>query len=422
MFRKIVSSLSFSPALIGQLGFYAKRLRKEEATRRLGLIFLVLALIVQSLVVFQPSESANAANQNDFVAGGLGLGSHRSLNNFLSPYDANVDHLKDIMNYMGISRQEIASATFTSWTAGNKYSWGFNPRFSYAQGERQVTITDPNGAALTSIYARPNKLFGGANAQIWGWVGHSDKVGWFAIMQACGNLVTDIIPPPPPPPMCIVNTQILASNKDCRPCPGNTSLWINDKSCIPNIVKTKTGINISQGSVDTASVIAQASDQIRYTLTIENTGLNTTTAKLEDHLADVLEYATLVDNGGGTFDNTTKVLSWPDVQLAPHEKQVRTFLIRVVDVIPATAQGASDPTSYDCIMTNVFGNEVETRVNCPSPKVIEKVVTQLPTTGPTENMIFAGVALAIVTYFYARTRQVKKEVRLIRRSVNTGTI
>jgi hypothetical protein len=97
-------------------------------------------------------------------------------------------------------------------------------------------------------------------------------------------------------------------------------------------------------------------------------------------------------------------------------------MVRVLDVIPATAQGASDPTSYDCIMTNVFGNEIETKVNCPTPKVVEKVVTELPTTGPTENMIFAGVVLSIVTYFYARTRQVKKEVRLIRRSVNTGTI
>ena len=55
MFRKIVSNLPFSPALVGQLGFYAKRLKKEETTRRLGLIFIALALVVQSLAVFQPS-------------------------------------------------------------------------------------------------------------------------------------------------------------------------------------------------------------------------------------------------------------------------------------------------------------------------------------------------------------------------------
>ena len=67
MFRKIVSNLTFSPALVGQLGFYAKRLKKEEATRRIGLIFTALALVVQSFAVFTPPESANAANGNNVV-------------------------------------------------------------------------------------------------------------------------------------------------------------------------------------------------------------------------------------------------------------------------------------------------------------------------------------------------------------------
>src|SRR6218665_1576419 len=112
MFKKIVSQLSFSPALVGQLGFYARRLRREQATRRLGLIFVALALVVQSLVVFQPPEAANASSNNDFIVGGLGLGSNRSLNNFLGPYDRNERHLKDIMNYFGITRQDITNTTF----------------------------------------------------------------------------------------------------------------------------------------------------------------------------------------------------------------------------------------------------------------------------------------------------------------------
>jgi hypothetical protein len=51
MFRKLVSNLSFSPALVGQIAFYAKRLKKEETTRRLGLLFTVFALIIQAFVV-----------------------------------------------------------------------------------------------------------------------------------------------------------------------------------------------------------------------------------------------------------------------------------------------------------------------------------------------------------------------------------
>lgn len=422
MFRKIVSNLPFSPTLIGQLGFYAKRLRKEEATRRLGLIFVALALVVQSLAVFQPPESANASNPTDMVAGGLGLGANRSLNNFLHPYDANTKYLKDTMNYVGITREEIAAAKFTSFKVGEKLSWGYAPKYSYAQGERQYSIPNSQGQTVTTVYSRPLDIPFSSTTSIWGWVGHSQSVGWFAIMQSCGNLVTNIVPPPPPPPVCIVNAQILASDEECRPCPGNESLWINDAACIPNIVKSKTATNTSKGFIDAATITAHTSDQISYTISVENTGLNTDTVKLDEHLADVLEYATIIDKGGGTLDETTKILSWPDISLESGGKQSRTFVVRLHDAIPATARGASEPSSYDCKMTNTFGNSIDIPVDCPTPKIVEKVVTELPHTGPTENMIFGGIVLAIATYFYARTRQVKKEIRLIRKNTNTGAI
>jgi hypothetical protein len=115
MFRKIVSNLSFSPALVGQLGFYAKRLRKEEATRRMALVFVALTLVVQCLAVFQPPESANAASSNDLVYGGLGLGANRSINNFLAPYDANTNNLKDITTHIGITRAEIVASQYSSF-------------------------------------------------------------------------------------------------------------------------------------------------------------------------------------------------------------------------------------------------------------------------------------------------------------------
>lgn len=92
------------------------------------------------------------------------------------------------------------------------------------------------------------------------------------------------------------------------------------------------------------------------------------------------------------------------------------------DTIPATAQGASNNTSYDCVMTNTFGNAVEIGVNCPTPKVIEQVTSELPKTGATENMLFIGIVLAIAVYFYTRTREINKEIRLVRKNVNIGTI
>lgn len=385
MFRKIVSHLSFSPALVGQLGFYAKRLRKEEATRRLGLIFVALALVVQCLAVFQPPESANASNASDFVPGGLGLGANKSLNNFLAPYDANSRNLKDVMTYLGVTRDEIASAQFSSFITGAKLSWGYEPR----PGSTAVTVKNAAGTPVQTVYARPIANANGSNTRIYGWIGHSAKVGWFAIMQACGNLVTDTIPTPPTP---------------------------------GKVVQSKTAVNVSQGNVAASTVAAKASDKISYTITVKNTGGSAIDATLEDHLGDVLEYSDLIDKGGGTFNETTKVLSWPKITLPAGGTQSRTFAVQLHATVPTTPVGQSDPSSYNCLMENVFGNDYTIPVTCAPPKVIEKVTTELPKTGPTENMIFAGVVLAVVTYFFARSRQMNKEVRLIRRDLNAGTI
>jgi hypothetical protein len=394
MFRKIVSNLPFSPALVGQLGFYAKRLRKEETTRKVGLIFVVLALIVQSLAVFQPPQSANASAQADLVAGGLGIGATRSINKFLQPYDANVGHLQDIYNFAGITRTDIVNAQYGSFlTSRDKLDWGRVPD----AGDTTINVTNSTGTAnLITVFAGPITTLNGTGTRIYGWVGHSAKVGWFAIMQACGNLVTTVIPSPPTPP---------------PPAPAN-------------VVQSKTAIDVTQGSVDASTITANEGDMINYTLTVKNEGGVTAPTKLSDYLGDVLQYSTLADNGGGTFDSTTNYLTWPDINLGPGETQIRSFGIQVLSTIPATAQGQSDPSSFDCRMQNTFGANITVTipVSCPTPKIVEQVTTQLPHTGPSENILFAGIVLGIATYFYARSRQVKKEIRLIRRDLSSGTI
>ena len=520
MFRKIVSQLSFSPALVGQLSFYAKRLKKEQTTRRLGLVFVALALVVQSLVVFQAPEPANAANASDMIPGGLGTGSARSFNNFLGPYDRNERNLKDIVNYFGITREELvaASGNYSTFTVGNKISWGFENR----AGATTVPITNGAGAVVTNLYGRPLQINNPVNDQIYSYIGYSKKIGWFAIMQACGNLVTDIYPSPPPPPpapakivakksavnvsqgkidatktTAKVNDQITfsltatntggtakvvdfsdnltdtltfakltsAGGGTLNPttkvlswpsvnlAPGqtvgktfsvqmNASLQTTKTNCKlvnsftdstvvvpvgctlppPNVTLSKKANNVSQGNVDATVVTAKERDQITFTLTAENKGGSPKDITFEDMLGDTLEYTTLTDNGGGTYNEKTRTLSWPTISLKAGAKEIRTFTVQVLAQIPATPRGTSDPSSYDCRMENVFGNDVIINVNCPPPKVIEHVVPELPKTGPTENMIFAGLVLSIVTFFYFRSKQLGTEVRLIRRDLNGGTI
>jgi hypothetical protein len=435
MFKKIVSNLPFSPALIGQLGFYAKRLRKEEVTRRLAFVFIALTLIVQSLAVFQPTESANASNANDMVTGGVS-----SLNEFLKKYDSNEKDIRTVINYAGITRQEIASSKYGSWKIGETLSWGFVSRFSYDQGERQHNIIDTSGKTVT-VYSRPQKLWSGSTRTVYGWIGNSKKMGWFSILETCGNLVTTKIPTPviepkepaptpepvqeptpTPEPKCIFNNNLLANDPSCKSCPGNESIWINDSLCKPDISKSKIAINLSQGNIDASTAIAKSGDRINFTISVDNNGLNSDSIKLEDNISDVLEYSNLIDTGGGVLDASTMTLSWPKINLDYGDTQTRTFSVKILDNIPDTAQGRSDGTSYDCRILNTFGNSVSIDIDCPSVKIVEQVAAELPKTGPTENVIFICIILAAAAYFFARTRQLEKEIKIIRNNNNTGML
>ena len=624
MFRKLVSNLAFSPALIGQLGFYAKRLRREELTRRFGLIFTVLALVVQSFAVFQPPEAANASSNADFVRGGVS-----SVGGFLNAYDNNSRNIKDLFTSLGITRAEIKAAKSGTVTEKGYYNWSMTSLYSHAQGQRAYKFYNARGGSDT-VYNRPMSLTQTGRSPYPVFVGHSAKFGFFAIKKDCGNLVTKKRPPadkpphssceklqatlvsrtqvrftargdvtngakisgytftvkndegktihtkkvstssesaqytyertkpgnykasvvvhtslgnkgdsncrasftvkppvtpptqPPaplaecsslstslvghtnveltgaatvangatvskytfvikdssgkeisrqvvttaelkavadtivvdtpgaytatlivttslgdkadatdcvdkftisPPNVCAVKPELPANSPDCQPCPGDSTIWIKDAECAGELIEQKTAINIDQAEAMAATVTARASDRISYTVSVQNTGTLAVTTPIEEQLEDVLQYATLADAGGGTFNEQTKVLSWPAVEIKPGEKQSRTFMVRLASAIPSTNTGTSDAASYDCTMTHTFGHSIDIMVECPVEKVVvEQVVSELPKTGPRENLIFAGVLLSVVTYFYLRARQTGKEVRLIRRDINAGTI
>ncbi|MGB4761752.1 MAG: hypothetical protein WBP12_00150 [Candidatus Saccharimonas sp.] len=580
MFRKLVSNLAFSPALVGQLGFYAKRLRKEETTRRLGLIFTALALVVQSFAVFSPPEPANAASSQDLVRGGVS-----NISQYLSHYDQNTNNIRDMFTAMGITRAEIQAAGNNRTTINSKdipHSFGMNPHFSAAQGERQYNFPLERGGTGTVYYhplalwdSKPWTIQNGSTYQVF--VGYSAAAGWFAIMLDCGNLNLKTPPRTPPcpsgmvgtypncsvppkmcthqgkthlletdpncrptpkctingkthldatdpnckpdpiasctslkitklfdnyqlnatantqhgatvtsyvyvikrdgkvvdtitkqadgkltntasskqtmqgaytveltvktsvgdktsadcaktfsipaPKMCPVNPTLLESSPDCQPCPGDTTLWIKDEQCAPQVVYTKTANNTTQNNGDATKTTAKASDRIIYTLNLENSGKAPIEVTPQEDLSDVVEYAEVIDTGNGIYNPETKMLTWPKITLEPKAKQTRIFSVKILDTIPGIGQGVSDKTSYDCKMDNTFGNTISVNVDCPIQKeTVEQVVNELPKTGPRENMIFAGITLAIVAYFYFRARQTKKEIRLIRRDLNAGTI
>lgn len=616
MFRKIVSNIAFSPALVGQLGFYANRLRKEEVSRRFGLIFTALALVVQSFAVFSPPEAVNAASSADFVRGGVS-----SMTEFLRYYDKNHRNIKALFNQLGITRAELKAAGNNVKTIGeaSRYNWSMTSLYSHKQGQRSYAFKKADGSQ-GKVFYRPMRLTqtGGDKHRVY--VGHSAVQGWFAIKIDCGNLITEKPPVAPnaecvnlrvtalsptrfrfnakastkhgadirgydyfvkndkgkvvkkikqnstkradkqlyersipgkytvvlevrtsvgvqkdadckgkfrvpkpkepaaecknvhaaisdrtivslsgsattdngakikkyiftvkdgsgttvktvevassklkvvapsftlaqvgnytvtltlqtslgdrsdpedcakpfkiaPKDVCPYNPSLPPNDPDCQPCPENPDIWIKDEKCNAELINLKTATNISQGNVDASTVDARASDRISYTVTVENVGLAAEKVTMTESLEDVMQYAALIDTGSGSFDKEAKTLTWPEMEVAPHGKESRTFVVKLLDSIPTTNTGTSDASSYDCVMTNTFGNSIDVAVECPREKVlVEQTVSELPQTGPRENMIFAAILLSVVVYFYARSRQLKQEVRLIRRDVNAGTI
>ena len=191
-------------------------------------------------------------------------------------------------------------------------------------------------------------------------------------------------------------------------------------------VTRKTAINNTQNGADATTVTANAGDVITYTLHIVNTTPNSDTVDINDFINDVLEYADLTDVGGGNFNPDNQLLSWTNVPLKTGERTERSFTVTVKNPIPAMAQGKSQPLSFDCIMSNSINSDINTgmhiNVSCPAPKVVEQVVQQLPATGAGMNIFFGSLVAAVVVFFYARSRQLGKEVRLVRKEFSAGTI
>jgi uncharacterized repeat protein (TIGR01451 family) len=198
MFYKIVSNLPFSPSLVGQLGFYAKRLQKEQFTRKLGLVFTAIFVVVQTMTFISPPKPTLAASGNDIIFGGAG----KTSNGIVSAYKKNTDSLghKDIQaifNAYGINNSNInsyKSERIYSSSKNNYWSIGRNPR-GYGS-EKQVQI--PGGPR---IYSRT--LHGWQANAWWDAIRFETNQGTRWILLECGNIVTQNTPPVQPPDVTI---------------------------------------------------------------------------------------------------------------------------------------------------------------------------------------------------------------------------
>lgn len=353
------------------------------------MLFMVLALILQTFAVFSPPEPANASSDLDIIRGGVS-----GLDDLVMRFDHNDQDIQDIYTAIGIRRNDLVSAKNAKVDATNSMFMlvRYNQLNDPSQEipifyQRSVGGTD---VRYFSSLANPvNK-----NTTFEGWLGQSDALGSFLVLKSSGNILSYTLP------------EKLKSSS-------SSVLALKKQIAITNLSRVQSSSQINT---------VQQLDKVEYVLSVKNTTNSSLMTNFTANLSDVLEYSTLLDKGGGSFEEKTNVISWPSIKIAAGETQRRSFVVKLLPEIPAIATGQSNPSSFDCKMTVEFGEQVSIPVNCPLPKHVESLLAMIPSVSAGPTIGITAMFFLVITYFYIRTRQLKKEIIIIRHNYSPGTL
>lgn len=229
MFKKLVSNLPFNPSLINQVSFYMRRMRKESAIRRVGLVFIILTMMVQFFAVLVPPQaSLQASPGNDIISGGFESKDQAILHCLNSAID-----FSTILAYYGITCDDLGASQEVSLPprgyGDNLFSMG---RINY--GTRGTTpIYIPNANNGQAVYLRYlSGVSKNPNAPFRALQGRTKYGQTFFILFDCGNLVFIGLPTPQPP--CPYKPGYYAADAECfEPCPvpGKQNIPKNSPQC-----------------------------------------------------------------------------------------------------------------------------------------------------------------------------------------------
>ena len=226
-----------------------------------------------------------------------------------------------------------------------------------------------------------------------------------------------------------VRAELEATTGTVQPSQNCALTEIIEKPITPvvRISTDKAVTNLTQKIADANNTTAHASDVLRYTLTIENTGDAAATnfalsGEYGESIADILEYADLTDRGDASYNDKTKVLTWAPVTIPAGGKIEKTFSVTVKNPIPATPISASNPLSFDYVLHNKYGRDVNVNLPKPTNKVVEQVATTLPATGPGTGMFITAGVFIVVGYFFYRSRLLTQELEIVHQEFSAGGI
>jgi uncharacterized repeat protein (TIGR01451 family) len=468
MLEKLLSTLPYNPSAAKQLTFYARRLHDEQAIRRWGLVFIVLAFFVQFFAFISPPQATMARSNNDLVDGGIS-----SRAEAVSFCKNDIANYRSILEYYGISCGDLAKATTVSLrsTDHNRqlYSMG---RLPYGKkGETPVNIGGKT-YYLRYLWSWDTGPYSTYNAL----KGVSSVTGkTFYILYNCGNLTFIGLPAAPRrctwdnslyasdknchAPVCSLDHSILASSPSCQscpydssilkgnsrcvqcpypglgsvtvsnakcvaPCPYNSAIAKDSAACKPCSASqtrddktaclelSKTAKNITTNTADANGTTANPGDVILYTLSVKNTGKATVEHfVVQENMSDVLDYADIVDAHGATVTKDN-IAEWPAQDVPANSTIHRQLTIKIKSNIANTPTSTSDPGHYDGAMTNVYGNTVTINLPPTPVKTTEQIVSTLPNTGPGASMVTTIAITIIAAFFFTRSRLLSKETAI----------
>ncbi len=407
MLDKLLTKLALHTGSLETLREFQSREGRQRTLRGFGVAFVSMALIVQIFALASPPESQAAASSNDLIPDGFS-----SKSQLVSDCDANAHQAKTIYGWYGVTCADINSGSIVSIKStdysGELYSVGHLP---YGlPGETPVKV------AGSTLYWRLLHGWDSGKYSTYKAVEvRADNGKTFFILFRCGNLVSIGFPsqyvppqtkPQTPPMLCQYNSNLPASSPDCKPCSAATSAF-DTFSCL---TYGKIASNITENIVDANNTTAKPGDIIQYTLTVKNSAsVPAKNFTVQENLSDVLDYADPSSLNGGTLD-ANGLLTWPPVDVPADGSMQKMFTVQVKDPLPKTAPAPDDPQGFNSIMTNVYGNAVNIKVQQPTVVAAAKTVTtSLPNTGPGSGIIVMVLIAVFAGYFYARSRLLLKE-------------
>lgn len=224
-----------------------------------------------------------------------------------------------------------------------------------------------------------------------------------------------------------VRAELSATKGDAQQSPDCTTSVTIEKSANPVVrISTDKGVaNLTQNISNANNTTAKAGDVLRYTISVANSGETAATnfalsGEYGESIADILEYADLTDKGDAMFNSSTKILTWNPVTIQAGGKIEKTFTVKIKNPIPATPVSASNPLSFDNVMHNKYGRDVNVYLKKPVNKVVEQTVTTLPATGPGASTFIAFAVVIIVGYFFYRSRLLARELEIVHHEFSAG--